>query len=67
MNILDLKPATYVYDFQVTDSLGNVTTYFKGSILIVQDITQLTITKFNNGYNICYSRSNRHARYIAGK
>jgi hypothetical protein len=37
--ILDL-PATYVYDFQVTDSLGNVTTYFKGSILIVQDITQ---------------------------
>jgi hypothetical protein len=45
MNILDLKPATYVYDFQVTDSLGNVTTYFKGSILIVQDITQLTITE----------------------
>jgi hypothetical protein len=38
--ILDLKPATYVYDFQVTDSLGNVTTYFKGSILIIQDITQ---------------------------
>jgi hypothetical protein len=37
--ILDLKPATYVYDFQL-DSLGNVTTYFKGSILIVQDITQ---------------------------
>jgi hypothetical protein len=37
--ILDLKPAMF-YDFQVTDSLGNVTTYFKGSILIVQDITQ---------------------------
>jgi hypothetical protein len=32
--VLDLKPATYLYDFQVTDSLGNVTTYFKGSILI---------------------------------
>jgi hypothetical protein len=28
-----------LYDF-LTDSLGNVTTYFKGSILIVQDITQ---------------------------
>jgi hypothetical protein len=37
--ILDLKPATYLYDFQVTDSLGNVTTHFN-SILIIQDITQ---------------------------
>jgi len=37
--ILDFKPATYVYDFQITDSNGDVTTYFQGSILIEQDIT----------------------------
>lgn len=37
--ILDFKPAKYVYDLQITDSNGNVTTYFEGSILITQDIT----------------------------
>ena len=37
--ILDFKPSTYVYDFQVTDSNGDLTTYFKGFILIEQDIT----------------------------
>jgi hypothetical protein len=37
--ILDLNQLP-MFDFQVTDSLGNVTTYFKGSILIIQDITQ---------------------------
>jgi hypothetical protein len=54
--VLDLKPATYLYMIQVTDSLGNVTTHFKGSILIIQDITQLTITENLTGYNICYSK-----------
>lgn len=37
--ILDEKPAGYVYDFQIKDSAGNVTTYFKGAMLIEQDIT----------------------------
>jgi len=37
--ILDFKPAVYVYDLQITDSTGDVTTYFEGSILITQDQT----------------------------
>lgn len=37
--LLDEKPLSYVYDFQIKDSAGNVTTYFKGAILIEQDIT----------------------------
>jgi hypothetical protein len=37
--ILDFAKNTYVYDFQVTDANGNVTTYFDGSIKIIQDIT----------------------------
>lgn len=37
--ILNFKSATYLYDLQITDSNGNVTTYFEGSILITQDIT----------------------------
>lgn len=37
--LLDFKPSSYVYDFQVTDSNGDITTYFEGSILIEQDKT----------------------------
>jgi len=37
--ILDFKPDTYIYDLQITDSNSDVTTYFEGSILIVQDKT----------------------------
>jgi len=37
--ILDFYPTNYVYDFQITDASGNVKTYFKGSLLIEQDIT----------------------------
>ena len=36
---LDLKPSTYVYDFQVKDQNDNITTYFKGALTIEQDIT----------------------------
>lgn len=36
---LDLKPSTYVYDFQVKDSNDNIKTYFKGALTIEQDIT----------------------------
>ncbi|CAH56657.1 hypothetical protein PHG11b_30 [Flavobacterium phage 11b] len=37
--ILNENVNNYVYDFQFTDSLGNVTTYFSGSLKITQDIT----------------------------
>lgn len=37
--ILDYAPISYLYDLQVIDVDGNVTTYFNGSLLIVQDIT----------------------------
>jgi len=36
---LDLKPSTYVYDFQVKDQNNNTKTYFKGTLLIEQDTT----------------------------
>lgn len=38
--ILDEKPVTYVYDFQIKDNSNNVKTLFGGSISIIQDITQ---------------------------
>jgi hypothetical protein len=38
--VLDFPAKTYVYDFQYTDISGNITTYFGGSIKIIQDITQ---------------------------
>ncbi len=37
--ILDFPPVTYFYDLQVIDADGNVTTYFKGSLSILNDIT----------------------------
>jgi phosphoribosyl-dephospho-CoA transferase len=37
--ILDYAPVSYLYDLQVIDVDRNVTTYFNGSLLIVQDIT----------------------------
>jgi len=37
--VLDLRPLTYVYDLQTKDLSGNITTYFKGSLTIEQDIT----------------------------
>ena len=37
--ILNYPPVSYLYDLQVIDSDENVTTYFKGSLLIVQNVT----------------------------
>jgi hypothetical protein len=37
--ILDYPAKKYVYDFELTDQNGNVTTYFGGAIKIIQDIT----------------------------
>ena len=37
--ILNFPPVTYFYDLQVIDVDGNVTTYFKGSLSILNDVT----------------------------
>lgn len=37
--VLDFPPTTYFYDLLVIDADENVTTYFKGSLRIVQNIT----------------------------
>lgn len=37
--VLNFTPATYIYDLQIKDADDNVTTYFKGSLIIEQDIT----------------------------
>lgn len=37
--ILNYPAMTYFYDLQVTDVDGNVNTYFKGSLSILNDIT----------------------------
>lgn len=38
--IINVAPAKYLYDCQITFSDGTVTTYFGGSITILQDITE---------------------------
>ena len=37
---LDLKPFRYLYDIQITYSNGDVKTYIKGVLPVVEDITQ---------------------------
>lgn len=37
--VIDVAPATYMYDCQVTLSDGTITTYFGGEMIIEQDIT----------------------------
>jgi hypothetical protein len=38
--ILDFNTVSYFYDFQITTSNGDVTTYFNGSMKILQDISK---------------------------
>jgi hypothetical protein len=37
--VIDVAPATYMYDCQVTLNDGTITTYFGGEMIIEQDIT----------------------------
>ena len=39
--IVSIPPATYQYDIQVTDTIGNVKTYIKGTWTIVGDISHV--------------------------
>ncbi len=38
--IIDVAPATYIYDCQITFPNGTVTTYFGGTLTVVQDLTK---------------------------
>jgi hypothetical protein len=38
--IIDVAPATYIFDCQITFADGRVQTYFAGTIIIEQDITK---------------------------